>query len=230
MIIGFILVYFVIVALFMYANYYDLVLMRGVLKALCGIMFVLIPVLVSKDNKKIRSTKYFKTMMVGLILACVGDVFLDIDNSNFSILFVLGMLFFALTHVMFSVSFLKHIKFNKITFISLLCVLCPTLLLLNFFNLINAGDLTLVINIYALIISVMVSFAITLFTKKELNKYFKNATLLGVILFALSDLILVFALFGNNPTKGLLLTNNLIYYIAQLIIGISFYKVKANYK
>lgn len=86
------------------------------------------------------------------------------------------------------------------------------------------------INIYAFIISVMVSLSVTLFTKKQLNNYFKNTTLIGIILFAISDLILVFALFGNNPTKQLILTNNLIYYLAQLILGLSFYKIKHTYK
>ena len=131
---------------------------------------------------------------------------------------------------MFSVSFLKHIKINKITIISLIALFVPTLAMLNLFNLINAGDLTLVINIYAFIISIMISLSITLFTKKQLDKNFRIKTLLGIILFAISDLILVFALFGNNPTKELLLTNNFVYYIAQLVIGLSFYKTKTTYK
>lgn len=228
MLVGFIIVYFILVGLFMYANYFDLVIMRSILKALCGIMFVVLPFIVSK--KKLKSTKYFKIMVVGFIFALLGDVLLDIDNSKFGILFILGMLFFALTHVAFSYGFLKHIKFNKVSFISLVSLFVPTLLLLNCFGLINAGGLTLVINIYAFIISVMVSFAITLFTKKNLNKYLRSINLIGVILFAVSDLILVFALFGNNPAKWLLLSNNLVYYIAQLFIGLSFYKVNASYK
>ena len=226
----FIILYFIMVGLFMYANYFDLVIMRSIMKAICGIMFVVFPILLCKSNKKVRDTKYFKTMMSGFILAAVGDVLLDLDNSNFGMLFIVGMLFFALTHVMFSISFLKHIKFNKTTLISLISIFVPTVLLLNCFGLINAGDLTLVINVYALIISVMVSFAITLCFKKSLNDKFRFITLFGVILFAISDLILVFALFGNNPTKWLLLSNNLVYYIAQLVIGFSFYKVKASYK
>lgn len=226
----FIILYFIMVGLFMYANYFDLVVMRSIMKAICGIMFVYFPILLCKNNKKLKDTKYFKTMMSGFILAAIGDVLLDLDNSSFGILFIVGMLFFALTHVMFSVSFLKHVIFNKTTIISLVSILVPTLLLLNCFNLINAGDLTLVINVYALIISVMVSLAITLCFKKVLNNKFRFITLIGVILFAVSDLILVFALFGNNPTKWLLLSNNLVYYIAQLVIGFSFYKVKASYK
>ena len=116
------------------------------------------------------------------------------------------------------------------TIISLLLIFIPALIILNLLNLINTGDLTIIINIYAFIISIMVSLSITLYTKKQLNKKFRNNTLLGVILFAISDLILVFALFGNNPTKELLLTNNFVYYIAQLLIGISFYKTKYTYK
>lgn len=230
MLIGFIILYLVTTIIFMYANYFDLVLMRNILKGICGIMFIIIPFIATKENKKIRTTRYFKTMIAGFTLAAIGDLLLDIDNSNFSILFILGMVFFALTHVMFSISFLKHIKFNKTTIISLLLIFIPALIILNLLNLINAGDLTIIINIYAFIISIMTSLSITLYTKKQLNKHFRNSTLFGVILFAASDLILVFALFGNNPTKELLLTNNFIYYIAQLIIGISFYKTKYTYK
>ena len=229
MLVIFVLLYFIMVSLFMYANYFDLVIMRGIFKALCGIIFVLVPFIVTKKNK-VRSTPYFKTMVVGFVLALLGDVLLDVDNSNFSILFILGMLFFALTHVAFSVGFLKHVKFNKVTFISLISLFVPTLLLLNCFGLINAGDLTLIINVYAFIISAMVSLAITMFTKKDINKYLRYMNLFGVILFAISDLILVFALFGNSPSKFLLLSNNLVYYIAQLFIGLSFYKVKKSYK
>lgn len=230
MLIGFIILYLIMTIIFMYANYFDIVLMRNILKGICGIMFIIIPFIATKTHKKIRTTKYFKTMITGFTLAAVGDLLLDIDNSKFSILFILGMAFFALTHVMFSLSFLKHIKFNKTTLISLLLIFIPAFIILNTLNLINAGNLTLVINIYAFIISIMVSLSITLYTKKQLNKKFRNNTLLGVILFAISDLILVFALFGNNPTKELLLTNNFVYYIAQLLIGISFYKTKYTYK
>lgn len=230
MLIGFIILYLIMTFVFMYTNYYDLIIMRSILKGICGLMFVIIPFLATKQNKKIRKTKYFKTMISGLSLAAIGDLLLDIDNSKFGILFIIGMAFFALTHVMFSISFLKHTKFNKTTIITLLLLFIPVVIILNFLNLINAGDLTLVVNIYAFIISIMVSLSVTLFTKKQLNKYFRNTTLTGVILFALSDLILVFALFGNNPTKELLLTNNLVYYIAQLVIGLTFYKIKPTYK
>ena len=230
MLIGFIIIYLIMSIIFMYANYYDIVLMRNILKGICGLMFIIIPFLATTKNKKIRKTKYFKTMIIAFILAALGDILLDIDNSQFGILFIVGMGLFALTHVMFSVSFLKHIKINKITIISLIALFVPTLAMLNLFNLINAGDLTLVINIYAFIISIMISLSITLFTKKKLDKNFRIKTLLGIILFAISDLILVFALFGNNPTKELLLTNNFVYYIAQLVIGLSFYKTKTTYK
>lgn len=230
MLIGFIIIYLIMSIIFMYANYYDIVLMRNILKGICGLMFIIIPFLATTKNKKIRKTKYFKTMIIAFILAALGDILPDIDNSQFGILFIVGMGLFALTHVMFSVSFLKHIKINKITIISLIALFVPTLAMLNLFNLINAGDLTLVINIYAFIISIMISLSITLFTKKQLDKNFRIKTLLGIILFAISDLILVFALFGNNPTKELLLTNNFVYYIAQLVIGLSFYKTKTTYK
>lgn len=230
MLIGFIIIYLIMSIIFMYANYYDIVLMRNILKGICGLMFIIIPFLATTKNIKIRKTKYFKTMIIAFILAALGDILLDIDNSQFGILFIVGMGLFALTHVMFSISFLKHIKINKITIISLIALFIPTLAMLNLFNLINAGDLTLVINIYAFIISIMISLSITLFTKKQLDKNFRIKTLLGIILFAISDLILVFALFGNNPTKELLLTNNFVYYIAQLVIGLSFYKTKTTYK
>ena len=113
-------------------------------------------------------------MIIAFLLAALGDILLDVDNSQFGILFIVGMGLFALTHVMFSISFLKHIKINKITIISLLTLFIPIFAILNLFNLIDAKDLTLVINIYAFIISIMVSLSVTLFTKKQLNKYFRN--------------------------------------------------------
>ena len=111
MIIIFLFLYFLLVTIFMYANYFDIIILISILKGLCGIMFILLPFLTA--NQETKKTKYFKTIISGFTFAAIGDILLDVDNSNFSILFVLGMLFFALTHVMFSISFLKH-TINKL--------------------------------------------------------------------------------------------------------------------
>lgn len=224
----FVILYLLLTFAFMYFNYNDIFTLRTCFKTICSLMFVIAPFLITKDNKKIRQTKYFKTMLVGLIFAFIGDVLLDLDKT-LGILFVLGMLFFALTHVMYSLSFKQHVKFNKTTLISFLVLIIPTAYIINFSNLIDCGDLIVVINIYAVIISLMLGLAVTVYKKKELNKNFKTRNLLGVILFAVSDLILLFSLFGNTP-KILLPINNLIYYVAQLIICYSFYKTKHTFK
>lgn len=229
MILMFIILYLLLTFSFMYCNYFEIVILRMCLKAVCSFMFVLAPFLFTKNNKSIRKTKYFKTLLLGLFFAFLGDVLLDIDNSKLGILFILGMLGFALTHIMYSISFKKHTKFNKITLISFISLLLPTLYIINFSKLINCGDLILVINLYAVIISLMVSLAITIYKNTTLNKLFRKRTLTGVVLFMISDLILLFSLFGNT-SRLLLPLNNLIYYIAQLIIAFSFYKIKNSYK
>lgn len=224
----FVILYLLLTFAFMYFNYNDMFTLRTCFKTICSLMFVIAPFLITKDNKKIRQTKYFKTMLLGLIFAFIGDVLLDLDKT-LGILFVLGMVGFVLTHIMYSLSFKKHIKINKTTFITFLLLVVPTAYIINFSKLINCGDLTIVINIYAVIISFMVGLATTLFKKKELDKNFRTRTLVGVILFAVSDLILLFSLFGNLP-KIWLPINNLVYYVAQLIICYSFYKTKHTYK
>lgn len=228
MLLLFVILYLLFTFAFMYCNYNDLFTLRTCLKTICSLMFVIAPFLITKDNKKIRQTKYFKSMLLGLIFAFIGDVLLDLDKT-LGILFVLGMVGFVLTHIMYSISFKKHVKINKTTFITFLLLVVPTAYIINFSKLINCGDLTIVINIYAVIISFMVGLATTLFKKKELNKNFRTRTLVGVILFAISDLILLFSLFGNLP-KIWLPINNLVYYVAQLIICYSFYKTKHTYK
>lgn len=224
----FVILYLLLTFAFMYFNYNDMFTLRTCFKTICSLMFVIAPFLITKDNKKIRQTKYFKTMLLGLIFAFIGDVLLDLDKT-LGILFVLGMVGFVLTHIMYSLSFKEHIKINKTTFITFLLLVVPTAYIINFSKLINCGDLTIVINIYAVIISFMVGLATTLFKKKELDKNFRTRTLVGVILFAISDLILLFSLFGNLP-KIWLPINNLVYYVAQLIICYSFYKTKHTYK
>ena len=52
MLIGFIILYLIMSIIFMYANYYDIVLMRNILKGICGIMFVINPFLATTKNKK----------------------------------------------------------------------------------------------------------------------------------------------------------------------------------
>lgn len=225
----FVIIYLLFTFAFMYCNYNDLITLRICLKAICSFMFVLAPFLITRDNPKIKKTKYFKTLLLGLIFAFSGDVLLDLDNSKLGILFVLGMIGFVLTHIMYSISFKKYVKITKTTYITFLLLIIPTAYLINFSQLINCGDLTIVINIYAFIISFMVGLAATLYKKKELNKKFRIRTLVGVILFAISDLILLFSLFGNT-SKILLPINNIVYYVAQMVICFSFYKIKHTYK
>ena len=119
----FVILYLLLTFAFMYFNYNDMFTLRTCFKTICSLMFVIAPFLITKGNKKIRQTKYFKTMLVGLIFAFIGDVLLDLDKT-LGILFVLGMVGFVLTHIMYSISFKKHVKINKTTFITFLLLKC----------------------------------------------------------------------------------------------------------
>lgn len=156
-----------------------------------------------------ESPKFRWFMMIGLISACLGDIFL-ID------FFVIGVTFFALGHVFYFISFCGIQKVEIKDLFCGLAIFIPSLLLILFYKGFDFEGMQFLIIIYALIISCMVGKTISNLINQKSRK---NLLLLcGSILFFLSDFMLLFRLFAGIGRYGSLLCV-IFYYPAQFLLA-----------
>ncbi|MDE7435422.1 MAG: lysoplasmalogenase [Lachnospiraceae bacterium] len=181
------------------------------LKTAASLCFVLAGFCGYIRNKGKRTIS--QTMLMAFICSMAGDVLLALDADQ-GILFVLGVASFAAAHVLFSLSFCrvsavtkKDIAGTIALFAALLCLL----LLGNF----DFQGLLPVLTGYAAVISFMTVKALSLWRCRRERKHAAALTMLGGTLFLLSDIVLLFWLFGIGVPKEVQSVNWVLYYLAQ---------------
>lgn len=165
------------------------------------------------------------TLLLALLFSWIGDVILLFADIA-EIYFILGLISFLISHVVFCVVFNNQIKTkarkNSIAFgigsfiialylIGMLSVLLPFL-----------GDLKIPVTVYASVISIMVLFAFNGFFvwKNPGNKYI----FIGAIAFVLSDSILAMNKFYAPIERNSFLIM-LTYLVAQYLIVVGILKL-----
>ena len=161
-----------------------------------------------------KDSRVFSRPILTAVICCMaGDVFLALDSDG--IPFVFGVISFATAHVLFSVAFCKIAPIKKTDIIAAAVLLIAFLLLLCFFNWDFKG-LFLVVILYAAIIAFMAIKAISLWPHRSYNASCIKRLVLGGVLFLVSDLVLLFWLFGIDPAKEVQSLNWVLYYASQL--------------
>ena len=181
------------------------------LKALTSLFFVLAGVcgyIKRKENRRISGT-----MLIALILSMAGDVLLALDKEE-GILFVLGVAGFALAHVMFSVSICKVSAVKKSDFAGMILVFGAEVLILCLGKFDFKGLFPVLMG-YAAVISFMVIKALSLWRCRKGRERAVFLIMPGGVLFLLSDLLLLFWLFGIGTPKEVQSVNWVLYYLAQ---------------
>ena len=147
-------------------------------------------VAIKQENKP---KAYKILMLIGLVFAAAGDIFL-IKNSTF----VLGAMLFAVGHVFYLSNFfvLHKFKIRDLFIFAGLFGVCLLIILLypNF----NFNGMFAIIIVYALIISAMLAKAISNCFEKQYQKQ-NIAIAVGALLFFISDVCLLFYVFGGAP-------------------------------
>lgn len=187
------------------------------LKSLASIFFVLAGLcgyIKNKQNKKIS-----QTMMIALVCSMAGDIFLALDKNE-GILFILGVASFALAHVMFSVSFCRVSAVKKADFAGMFLVFGAEMLVLHLGDFDFQG-LFPVLAVYAFIISFMVVKALSLWRRRQGSEKTAYLIMTGSVLFLLSDVLLLFWLFGIGIPKEIQSVNWILYYLAQGCLSVS---------
>lgn len=131
------------------------------------------------------------TILIALVLAWIGDVFLLFEGNTF---FILGLGSFLIMHLIYAVIFYRgsnHLTFAKALFATVLILPC----LLVFYGLLaQVGDLLIPVIIYSLSIVAMLKTAI--FRKTIESNYVLILT--GAICFFFSDLVLAHDIFDDS--------------------------------
>lgn len=188
-----------------------------VLKIFTSILFVLTGIASYKSNP--RNKKYFIYMLLGLIIFLLGDTFLGIDSYG-GVIFYLGVFSCAVGHIMYISGLSQFTKYKLIDFIVFLLIAIPILLLVVLGDF-EFNGMILVICIYAVIISFMVSKAIALNRVYRKNKKAVILTITGAVMFLISDITLLFLFFYKERYDILQQVDWVIYYIGQGLIALS---------
>lgn len=179
-------------------------------KSAASLFFVLAGVsgyILNRDN-----WKFSRLMLAAFILCMAGDVFLALDSNG--IIFVLGVASFAAAHVLFAFAFRRVCSVTKTDFVVAAAVFAVSVLLLCVGDFDFQGLFPVLIG-YAAVISFMVAKALSLWRCRQEQKQGTILIMTGGVLFLLSDVLLLFWLFGVGVAKEVQVVNWVFYYLAQ---------------
>ncbi|MBQ7884840.1 MAG: lysoplasmalogenase [Clostridia bacterium] len=182
------------------------------LKSLASSVFVLtslINLILMFVYKKTASKGFIIILFIGQIFAMLGDILLEIN-------FMLGAIFFAIGHIFYFISycFIKKFCWKDLLFIGGAILISLSVILLSKIDL---GSMAPLIFGYAIVISCMLGKSATLILQdKKIGFYI----FIGSLMFYLSDMFLMFRLFGGMGKIGSVLCLAF-YYPAEFVLATS---------
>lgn len=183
------------------------------LKTAASLCFVLTGACGWRLQKEKVGKKFSHTMLAALACSMAGDVALALDKGQ-GILFILGVVCFAAAHILFSITFCSMSAATKKD-IAKTAALFFALLLLLILGTFDFQGLLPALLCYAAVISFMTVKALSLKKCRQLGKKASALIMSGGVLFLLSDIILLFWLFGVGTPKEAQSVNWILYYLAQ---------------
>lgn len=186
------------------------------IKATASAGFVLVGLVCFVYCIKIKAgVKFPAVMLAGLAVCMAGDVVLNIE-------FIPGAALFALGHVLYIVSYVLLQKFSWKDLIIGVCLFVPCVLFITLAPIFKFGDvmLEIVCVAYALILSLMLSKAVTMFIRERCALHAIIA--IGSLLFFASDFALLMNMFAENTLASRIACLST-YYPAQLLLALSIF-------
>lgn len=194
-----------------------------ILKGSASICFIILGFLFAKNSQNIQFAKMIKT---GLILGGAGDILLNLRfvfNKIGSKIFLVGILAFLAGHIMYLIAL---IPLSTNLLVCIICGVAATALVLWWiFSNIQAKPVFKafgVVYLGAIIIMTAVAAGNLI-----ANPSSKNALIyvIGAVLFAASDIVLIMNTFGGTSKFSLRITNLSLYYAGQLLIAFSLFYI-----
>ncbi|MDZ4844353.1 MAG: lysoplasmalogenase [Chitinophagales bacterium] len=156
------------------------------------------------ETKQNRTPIHF-IMMIGFVFSCAGDVFLmETTEDKAELYFLLGLVSFLITHVLYIISFTKEVAgtkgellLKKKPFLALPVIALAGALIALVFNRIEPA-MQIPVIVYASVITVMVIMAINRHKKVSAQSF--QLTIIGALLFMFSDSLIALNKFYFNGT------------------------------
>lgn len=185
---------------------------------------LIIPLLITLLIVNINPLKNLshKLMVAGLLFSCAGDIVLEFTEMN-AFMFIQGLIFFLLAHVMYLTVFFRTPGKNVI-FGNRIWFLVPVLVYgigLGCYLYNDLGSMRLPVIVYTIVILTMLSGAINRIEKVNSTSYY--LVLAGAILFVISDSAIALNKFGHSFTgSGIFVMST--YVFAQYLIILGYIK------
>lgn len=209
-----ILLLFPIMYCYLYTNMYWMMLFKG----LCSLCFLLSAWF---GYKKLNiHKKPFTLMLIGLFFSFLGDIL--ITTTSLNMYFILGIVFFLLTHIFFILAFIQFSPLKIKDLLFLIIFYLPLLFFMINSNIFKYYNLTYMVIAYSLFISFMLMKSFSILNNKHFKYCTLNLIVIGVFLFSFSDFILLFVFFSPYSNIVLKVINLVLYYIGQGLLALSF--------
>lgn len=202
-----------------------LMTLRIIFKSITSLLFCIQAHVSRKECSNRKPTTYYKAIFSGLFFCMVGDIIIVVNNNALGLLLTFGIISCACGHISYLVGFFQHEKKitlqNVIWFVILFTPICW---LLNQDAWFDFNGMKPIVIGYGILICFMVAKSMALWKYRKENAYFVYLTIAAASLFLISDIILLFHLYGKTGLTNLETIDNLIYYVGQGLYGLSFKK------
>ena len=183
-------------------------------KGFLSIAFVVIAFLYAYMSHQLY---LFWNMITGLLLCCLGDIFLASQQKKH---FIYGFISFLIANMSFVFSF-YHFQFMTIEEFFIPVFAVGLLICLSYFMHMNFHDLKRCVMLYTFVIAWAFSKSLCVYIAFSTRMFLYS--LIGFGLYFLSDFVLVFYRFKESQYKDLLRKMNLLlYYLGMFMIAYSF--------
>jgi uncharacterized membrane protein YhhN len=180
-----------------------------------SILLVIVAALLSFGQESV-DVSYTAGIVAGLVLCMVGDIMLMFPDNKRA--FLIGLIFFLLGHVAYTITFIAYTSFGSTDYISAGIILVIGLAFFIYL-LPNLGSMKVPIIFYILVISVMVNRAIAAFDAEAFNETQATIIAAGAILFYISDVVLAANRYGKPMKYNRI--SLAFYFAGQYLIAIS---------
>ena len=208
----------IFVASFLYQEEKEKYVSAAILKGLASICFVILGIINSNGSS------LAKLIVTGLMFGFVADILLNLRHvfkEKGKLIFLVGILVFLIGHIIYLIAIIPLT--NNILLCVVLAVVITALLMMWIFTKITAEKAFKIFGIVyigAIVLLNVVAIS-NMLAVPPFNEGFTRVFALGPILFLISDIVLILNTFGPRSKLSLRITNIGLYYIGQLLIGIS---------
>lgn len=208
----------VLASCFMYVEYKKKFVVAVVLKGVASFCFVLFGILSGFLGS---DSLFVNRIIIGLVLGGIADVLLNLRfvfEKNEKKIFLVGILFFLSGHILYLAALIP--RCDALWLCLVIGIVLTGLVLAWMFSKITVGRAFKIFGILyigAIMLMNSVAFGVLIAFPSIHSVLF----VIGALLFLVSDVVLILNTFGPVQQQKLRVTNLSLYYIGQLLIGLS---------